>query len=124
MPVADAVLLGVRLCRLDRDRVDVQRQHVPRAELRRRNRQNARSGAEVEHLRAGHDQVFGRFKAKLSRRVRARAERLPRIERDLDVVRLKLDLRPERADQQALADAHGMIVNFPRFRPILFLDNR
>ena len=115
------VLLGGR----HSQRIGVQREHVPRPQLDRRNAQDARAAAQVERVHCGpvREQVFGSDQAELGGGVGTGAEGHAGIDRQHDVVRAHVgDLAPFGADVQAAAQAHGMVVFFPGLGPVFVAD--
>ena len=110
----DAVVGGVPLGRLDRLRVEVERQHGLEAELRGRDREHAGAAADVEHAAPllGLEQL----EAELRRRMPAGAERAARIDHDRD--RVPVRLLPRRADPEP-ADADGLVELPPAVLPVL-----
>ena len=110
----DAVVGGVALRRLDRLRIEVERQHGLEAELCRRNREDAGAAADVEHappLLAGQQ-----LQAELRRRVPARPERAARIDHDGD--RPLVGLLPRRSDPER-ADANRLVELPPAVFPVV-----
>ena len=110
----DAVVGRVPLARLDRLRVEVERQHRGEAELRGGDREHAGAAADVEHAaaRLGLEQL----EAEPRRRMPAGAEGAAGIDHDRDRVRVRL--LPGRADPEP-ADPDGLVELPPAVLPVL-----
>ena len=117
----EPVAPGVRRRRLDGDRVGVDAEGRPRAELERGDRQDPRAAADVEDAGPGEPPVVGqrleRREAQPGRRVEAGPEGHARVEREDDVVRTAAVATPRRPDHQPAADAHDREVAPSRPRP-------
>ena len=110
----DAVVGGVPLGRLDRLRVEVEREHRLEAELCGRNREDAGAAPDVEHAPA----VLAReqLEAQLGRRVPTGPECAARIDHDRD--RPFVRLLPRRPDPER-ADADGLVELPPAVLPVV-----
>ena len=117
--IRKAVLFGVFRRDLHRQLVQINRQHVGRAELGRRQAENAASASHVNRAASGRDVFFKLLHAHERRLVRARAERHTGVKLQHEVAFLRLVGLPARFDDQTLARAEGLVILLPVLRPIL-----
>ena len=115
----DPVVGGVPFGRLDRLRIEVEREHRLETELCRGDREDAGTAADVEHappLLAGQQ-----LEAELRRRVPAGSERAARIDHDRD--RAVVGLLPRRPDPER-ADADRLVELPPAVLPVVLDQGR
>src|SRR6478672_2306660 len=124
-PTSDPVAPRVRARRLDCDRVGVDAMSGRRAELDRRDREDARPAPDIEHAATieipGIREPFEGREAQPRGRVQPRPERHPGIEGDDDVVGFPPMAPPRGSDHDPIAyPQHGKI-GLPRVRPVLLV---
>ena len=120
--VLQPILLRVLRRNLDRQLIQINRQHIRRAELCRRQRENAASASDVDGAASGRHILFELLHAHERRFVRARSERHAGIEFKDEVALFLLIFLPAGLDDQMLARTEGLVILLPVLRPILFTD--
>ncbi len=132
----EAVAARVGGARLDRDRVDVDREHLGRAEPRGGDRQDPRAGAHVQHARRPRSRPLpapitpavgqplqGR-QAQPRRRMEPRPERHPGVEGEHHVARPAPMTPPGGPDDDPPPDPQHREVRLPGLRPVGLVDDR
>ena len=111
---------------LDRDRIGVDAQGRRRAELQRRDRQDAGAAADVEDAptrdQAAVREAFQRGQAETRRRVQPGPEGHAGIESQHDVVGLAPMASPGGPDHEPAADPQDGEVGLPRLGPVSLVD--
>ena len=123
--VGDVVAGGVRHRARDGVGVVVHRENLADPEPRGRDRQDARSGADVEHPHGPVtvDDRFERFQAAGGGSVMTGPERAPGLDRDHDPS-VRVRLVPGRDDQESAPDGPGREVGAPGVGPVFVGERR
>src|SRR5437773_4341315 len=104
--------------------IDVAGKNVLCSQKPRRDRQDSRTRADIEHDMMRLDPSLQRFYRDLRRFVSTRAECLPRVDPNRKPIVRAFGIFPTRDDEEIVADWKARVRLLPLFSPIALLDYR